>query len=94
MKNLQSFEDFILESLDESVYVSPQEKERKVREGEIKLKEAIRGIMDKIRTDPENADLHKATLDVANAKQMVYDLMKKVKVIKDRKSRLKLKKKK
>jgi len=94
MKNLQSFEDFILESLDEAVYVSPQEKERKVREGEIKLKEAIRGIMDKIRTDPENADLHKATLDVANAKQMVYDLMKKVKVIKDRKSRLKLKKKK
>lgn len=94
MNNLQTFEEFILESLNEAAYVSPQEKERKAREGEAKLKEAIRAIKDKIRTDPENAEVHKAELEVANAKQMVYDLMKKLKTVKDRTSKLKAKKKK
>jgi hypothetical protein len=95
MKNLQSFEEFIFESLielDEAVYVSPQEKERKAREGEAKLKETIRSIMDKIKKDPENMEVHKAELDVANAKQMVYDLMKKLKIVKERRAKIKKKK--
>ena len=92
MQNLQSFEEFILESLNESVYVSPQEKERKVREGEAKLKDSIRAIMAKIKADSENSDIHKAALDVAHAKQTVYDLMKKLAIVKERKAKTKKKK--
>jgi len=94
MKNLPEYKDFIfeeiiLEDLDESVYVSPQEKERKLRESEDKLKITIRDIREKIKKDPVNTEVHKAALDIALAKQTVFDLIKKWKEVKDRHAKMK-----
>ena len=85
MKHIPSFKDF----LNESEYVSPQEKERKERDAEMKLRENIRKIMDKIKDDPEKADIHKAELDLANAKQTVFDLTKQLRTIKERHEKFK-----
>jgi hypothetical protein len=94
MKNLPEYKDFIfeeniLEDLNESVYVSPQEKERKLRESEDKLKITIRDIREKIKKDPVNTEVHKAALDIALAKQTVFDLIKKWKDVKDRHAKMK-----
>lgn len=94
MENLPEYKDFIfeeiiLEDLDESVYVSPQEKERKLRESEDKLKITIRDIREKIKKDPVNTEVHKAALDIALAKQTVFDLIKKWKEVKDRHAKMK-----
>ena len=78
-----------VELQEAAVYVSPQEKERKVREGQEKAKEGIRVLMLKIQEDPENADVHKAALDIANAKQTVYALTMKLASIKEKKAQLK-----
>ena len=94
MKNLPEYKDFIfeeniLEDLNESVYVSPQEKERKLRESEDKLKITIRDIREKIKKDPVNTEVHKAALDIALAKQTVFDLIKKWKEVKERHAKMK-----
>ena len=94
MRNLSTyeefiFEEFILEDLNEAVYVSPQEKERKAREAEDKLKISIKDIREKIKNDPANMEVHKAALDIALAKQTVFDLIKKWKSVKDRHDKMK-----
>lgn len=94
MKNLPTYEDFIFEDsifgdLNESVYVSPQEKERKLREAEDKLKISIKDIREKIKKDPANMEVHKAALDIALAKQTVFDLIKKWKEVKERHAKMK-----
>lgn len=79
MNHLPTFEDFLNEE-----YVSPQEKERRLREAEAKLKESIKKIHKLIKDEPEKSEIHKAELDVALAKQTVFDLIKKLKGIKER----------
>lgn len=94
MKNLQTFDEYLMENehlIDELMneeYVSPQEKERKLREAEEKLKITIRELMDKIKKDPKRAEIHKAALDIALAKQTVFALTKKWKEVKERHAKM------
>ena len=93
MKNLPNFDEFLTENahLDALImeeYVSPQEKERKMREAEEKLKVTVRDLMKKIKEDPKRADIHKAALDIALAKQTVFALIKKWKEVKERHAKM------
>jgi hypothetical protein len=78
-----------LTTTNESEYVSPQEKERKQREAELRLREQIRKIMDKIKENPEKADIHKLELDIAHAKLNVFELQAQLKMAKERHAKMK-----
>ena len=83
MKHISSFNDF----LNESQFVSPQEKERKLREAGTKLRENVQKIMVKIKEDPENADILRIELELANAKLTVFNLTERLKIEKERKKK-------
>jgi hypothetical protein len=86
--NLDQVADFLANPHEMSeataVYVSPQEKERQQREAEARLREQVKKIMAKIKSDPEKGDIHKMELDIANAKLNVFALQKQLKVVKER----------
>jgi hypothetical protein len=87
MKNILSFDDF----LSESVYVSPQEKERKQREAEMNLRSQIKKITTKIKEDPKKSEIYKIELDIVNSKLETFSLMKQLKAVKERYAKTKKK---
>ena len=87
MKNILSFDDF----LSESVYVSPQEKERKQREAEMNLRIQIKKITTKIKEDPKKSEIYKIELDIVNSKLETFSLMKQLKAVKERHAKTKKK---
>lgn len=88
--NLDQVADFLKDfstSNEAAAYVSPQEKERLQREAEIRLKEQIKKITQKIKDNPGKADIHKLELDIAHSKMETFALQKQLKLLKERKSR-------
>ena len=73
MKNIPNFEDFLNEAAQ-----SPSERAAALRAAEESIREGIRQTMLKLRDDPENTPIHKAKLDVLNAKMTLFKLTQKL----------------
>lgn len=88
--NLDQVADFLMDYVDSnesSSYVSPQEKERKQREAEIRLKDQIKKITQKLREDPEKSDIYKLELEIAHSKMETFSLQKQLKILKERRKK-------
>jgi predicted translin family RNA/ssDNA-binding protein len=76
MKNLETFEEFLNESLTRASDKKTRDQIHK--ETEIRIKDQIVKYSGLMKTKPEDADIYKAQLDLTNAKMMVLKLKKKL----------------
>ena len=72
-RNIPTFEEFLNEAAQ-----SPSEKAAGIRAAEEGIRNGIRDTMLKLRDDPENTPIHKAKLDVLNAKMTLFKLTQKL----------------
>lgn len=75
MKNLETFEEFLNEA---SVRPDGKTPDQVFREADKKLKEQISKFSEMIKTKPEQANIFRAQLELANAKMVVLHLKKKL----------------
>ena len=74
MKNhIPTFDEFLNEAA-----ASPSEKAAALRAAEESIRQAVKATMQKLKDDPENSPIHKAKLDVLNAKMTLFNLNKKL----------------
>ena len=71
---------------EDSPAASKEEKAKSLRLADLKMKENIIKLMQKMKDKPEDADVFKAEIDVIQAKQTVAALQKKLTNLKERKA--------
>lgn len=84
---MDNFEEFLLESYDDSLFFEALQKrpfEVIQKEAEENLKKQINSFKDLIKNNPEKADLYKAKIQLAQTKLLVIAAKKKVELIRDK----------
>jgi hypothetical protein len=71
--HIPTFDEFLNEAAP-----SPSERAAALRAAEDSIREGIKATMLKLKDDPENSPIHKAKLDVLNAKMTLFKLTQKL----------------
>jgi hypothetical protein len=88
-ENLDQVTHFFTNTTESTVNenATKEEKMRREKEAEAKMKENMAKLYTKLKEKPEDADVTKAEIDLLQAKQTVMKLQKAVTNIKERKAR-------